>query len=191
MTFTIPNPPYDRLAQLASRFGFSRPAARMKDVPSVDATTGLLARMVFVEEASVLLERAMRERREVAVSSILVEGIDTDGERYSEPAANLLLRGAASALSRLETGPAVIGRIGLAEFGWVELIDSRHSAWRSRNSAMETVNRSIGRAGVDPAATASLGVALSRGRTLDIEELIAEARGARRRDDGASESAAS
>lgn len=196
LTFTIPNLTSEpllsrRWVQLCELVNSVRSTPVAAGQRRTDAITGLLAKPHFLIEASTLVELAIRERREVAVTSILVEGIDTDGQRYSEPAANLLLRGAASALNGLDTGPAVLGRIGLAEFARVELIDSRNSAWRNHASATAAVNYSVTRAGVDTAATALLGSTLSRGRSIDIDQLIAEARTNRRRQDGALVSAAS
>ncbi|MFK7919257.1 MAG: hypothetical protein AB8G14_14370 [Ilumatobacter sp.] len=141
-----------------------------------------------------LLDIAARERREVAVVSVLIEGIDTAGERYSEPDANALLAAAGATWLGSEpvsaaVGQDAVGRIGLAEIGWASLIESRSDMVRCTHRQVDLIGKAMATTTVVPRARIAVGSALSRGRSLDVEELLLEARAARYERSGATNTA--
>jgi diguanylate cyclase (GGDEF)-like protein/PAS domain S-box-containing protein len=143
---------------------------------SHDALTGQLNRAAFLRGLEQALAEATRERRQLAVLFVDLDGFKRVNDTLGHDAGDALLVAAGRMIQRNVLGCDAVGRLGGDEFGVVlTSVDTPEQAVAVAKWIVAEMDRPLAIADQAVHARASIGIAVSRPGSTDAKELLRRA----------------
>ena len=164
-------------SDLGASTTWNRPRQQRPQLVSIaskrpDPVSGLMSGDAFISEAGAFLAQATRAAREVAVVSLVVEGLADSVQSGPDDEPREEIAAIGTSLLDVRAPRDVVGRVGAAEFSWIGPLGRSSELQGAVDRLRATLDANLD--GCD--CVYRLGHTLANGRRIELDELMVEAR---------------